>query len=84
MPAISGFEDKILKHRDDIAKMQQIIRNFDGLICDKSSKEHLAELRRYCEETYILKADNAAFLEESKATLAEYSAKIKYLDELVR
>jgi hypothetical protein len=31
------------------------MRNFDGLICEKASKEGLKNLTIFCNETFILK-----------------------------
>lgn len=58
VPAISSFEDKVKKIRDEMAQMTVILRGFDGLICEKASKEGLKALIRFCNETYILKEEN--------------------------
>jgi len=58
IPAISGQEDKLKKVRDELAKMQEIMVNFDSLICEKASKEGLKNLTLHCNKTFILKEEN--------------------------
>ena len=84
VPAIASFEDKIHGHRDELARMQEIIRNFDGLICDKPSKEQLNLLREYCNDTFILKQENETFKENSLVSFEGFEVKIVKLEELVK
>jgi len=58
IPAISSQEDKLKKVRDELAKMQEIMRNFDELICEKASKVGLNNLTLHCNKTFILKEEN--------------------------
>ena len=51
------------------------MRNFDGLICEKASKEGLKNLTHHCNATFILKEENKVFRDSTE--------KKQYLNDLV-
>lgn len=59
------------------------MRNFDGLICEKASKEGLKNLTHHCNATFILKEENQVFRNSTENKLEEFSEKIQYLNDLV-
>jgi septation ring formation regulator EzrA len=59
------------------------MRNFDGLICEKASKEGLKNLTHHCNATFILKEENQVFRDSTENKLEEFSEKIQYLNDLV-
>ena len=59
------------------------MRNFDGLICEKASKEGLKNLTTFCNETFILKVENDQFKMEQQTKMKEYEDKINYMNDMV-
>jgi len=66
MPAISGFEDKLKVNNDHNDKIDMMMRRMDEVICQKSDRQIVKELREHIEKTFITKNENGATLDITK------------------
>lgn len=84
VPAISAFEDKLQDVRNELKQFEYVIKDFDGKICDKASKETVKKFTTYADNTYIQKAENEEFLDNIKEQFEDFSKKIVYLEDILK
>ena len=84
LPVIAKFEDRLRNFHTEKSKQDMVVRRIDEVLCQKADKMYINELKQEFHNIFASKEQQQDAIENMDTSLADFSARMKELDALVK